>query len=134
MACRSVDPWQPATSTACTSRTIPARRNARDWQHADRAGLVVKHDHGAGAEAAARCLHRVEIHGYVEVLGEEKIGRGAARQQPAKLVSVAHAAGVLFQNLAQGGAHRQFPQARVLHPSAGAVQLGAAIARYGSGS
>ena len=78
-------------------------------QHSDGAGLVVQDDHGAGAQAAARRLHRIEIHRHVQVFGSQKIRRRAARQQAAKPVAVPHAAGVFFQNLAQRSAHRQFP-------------------------
>ena len=36
--------------------------------HAHRTGLIVEHNHGAGAHAAAGFRHRGEIHGRVEVL------------------------------------------------------------------
>ena len=51
--------------------------------------------------------------------------RPAARRETQ---AVPHAAGVFFENFADRRAHRQFPQARVLHPAARAVQLGAAFA------
>ncbi len=70
---------------------------------------------------------RVEIHLHVEVLFGQKVRRCAARQEPAELVAVAHAAGVLLQDLAHRRAHRQLPQAGPLHPAAGAVELRAAV-------
>ena len=96
-------------------------------QQPDRAGPVIDDDHRARAEPAAGLLDRREIHRDVEMLLDEELGRGAARQKGAKRVAIAHAAGVLLENLADRRAHRQLPRARVLHPAAGAVDLGAAV-------
>ena len=111
MACRICRPSAARPSRACTSRRIPARRNVQVAHHANRAGLVIQHDHGAGAQTAAGLLHRIEIHRHVEMLVDEKFGRRAARKHAAKLYAVAHAAGVLFQDLANGRAHAAAPTA-----------------------
>src|SRR5689334_2805252 len=68
--------------------------------HADRTGAIVEDDHRAGAEPTADLLDRLEVHGDIEVLGEEKIGRGAARQQPSELNALLHAARVLVEHFA----------------------------------
>src|SRR4029453_7447646 len=53
-------------------------------RHANRAGLIVEHDHGAGAQAAADFLECAEIHRRVQVLLDDEIGRGPPRQKAAK--------------------------------------------------
>ena len=96
-------------------------------QHADGAGAVVEHDHGAGAEPAAGLLHFVEVHRHIEVLFGEELGGGAAGEEAAEPVARAHAAGVLLQDLADGGSHRKFPKAGAVQAAARAVEFGAAI-------
>src|SRR6185312_11985591 len=62
-----------------------------------------------------------------EVLRGEELGRGAARQKGAKRIAIAHAAGMFFENLPDGRAHRQLPRAWVFDPAAGAVDLSATV-------
>ena len=50
-----------------------------------------------------------EIHGNVEMLFDQKIGRCAAGKHSAKAQAVAHAARVFFKDFAHRRAHRQFP-------------------------
>ena len=95
--------------------------------HADRTGLVVEHNHGAGTHAAARLLHFGKVHGDVQMLFHQKVRRSAAGEQPAKSNAVAHASRVLLQNFPDSGAHGQFPEARPFHFAAGAVELRPAI-------
>ena len=72
---RVQDAFRPVE--AAPARRAPAARFLREKmlqipEHPDWAGLVVQHDHGAGAHAAARFLELVEIHGQVEMLlGQE---------------------------------------------------------------
>ena len=77
--------------------------------HTDRTGLIVENDHGAGSQAAAHFLHFSEVHGHIQMLLHQKIGRGAAGQRATKPRPVAHSTGVFFKNLAHRGTHRQFP-------------------------
>ncbi len=86
--------------------------------HADRTGLVIEHDHGAGAHAAAGFRHLGEIHGRVQVLLDDERRRGPTWQQSAKLHTVAHSPGMLLENFAQGGADGQFPKPGTLYFSA----------------
>ncbi len=85
----------------------------------------------AGAEPAARLLRRTEVDRHVEMLVHEKSGRGAARQERGQPAPGAHAAGVLLDDLARGGAHRQLPRAGAVHRTLDAVDLGAAVVAAG---
>ncbi len=71
--------------------------------------------------------HRGEVHLYIQLIRRHKLGRGAARNQRAKLITIAHAARMLFQNFADRRAHRQLPGPRLLDPAAHPVDLGAAV-------
>ncbi len=73
--------------------------------------------------------------GGVEVLGQQEAGTGAAGLPALQLVAVAHAAGVVLEQLAGRDAERQLPQAGVLHLAGEAHQLGAHVfaARAGQG-
>ena len=77
--------------------------------HADRTGLIVQNNHGAGAHPAARFLDLSEIHAYVQMFLDEKIGRSAPRKQTSKLHAVAHSARVFLQQLPDGRTHGQLP-------------------------
>ena len=69
------------------------------------AGGLVEDLQRAGAEHRARRADTLEVEGYVEVLGGEQRGAGAARGPELQLVALAHAAGEVDQ-LAQGDAQR----------------------------
>src|SRR5208282_440245 len=98
-------------------------------RHTHWTGMVIEHDHGSCPQAAAGFRHLGEVHGRVQVLFDDE-GRGTAtRQQSAKLQSVTHATGVLFENFADGRPHGQFPKAGTFHFSANTVELRAAIFR-----
>ncbi len=60
------------------------------------------------------------------LLGEE-VGARAAWLPGFEAQAVAHAAGVIFQNLARGNAERQFPHARIFYAAGEAHHLGAGI-------
>ena len=79
--------------------------------------MVIEHDHVAGAHAAAH-FPGAEIHGHVQVFFDDKVGRSPAGQQSTKLHSVPHSSGMLLENFAHGGAHGQFPKARMFYFSA----------------
>ena len=57
----------------------------------------------------------------------QEVGARAARLPGFELQAIAHAARVLFEDLARGGAERQLPDARVLHAAGETHQLGAGV-------
>ncbi len=57
----------------------------------------------------------------------QEVGPCPTRLPGFKLQAIAHAAGVIFEDLTRGGAERQLPDARILHPAGEAHQLGASI-------
>ena len=57
----------------------------------------------------------------------QEVGTRAARLPGLELQAIAHAAGVIFEDLARGGAERQLPDARIFHSPGEAHQLGAGI-------
>src|SRR3546814_10483170 len=61
------------------------------------------------------------------MLGNQKIGRGIARQPALELIAVLHATAVIFEKLARTGADRQLEHAGALGATGHAVQLGAAV-------
>ncbi len=97
---------------------------AQQGHHVD----AVVHRHGqAGTHAGAHFGDAAGIHLGVQVLGQQEAGTGAAWLPALELEAVAHAAGVVFEQLAGGDAEGQFPQARVLHLAGEAHQLGAVV-------
>ncbi len=120
-------PWQ-----AVTARCAPAARLtgeellhvAQQRNHAD----AVVHGHGqARTHARADLGDATGVHLRVEVLGQQETGTGTAWLPALELEAVAHATGVVFEQLTGGDAERQFPQARVLHLAGEAHQLGAVV-------
>ena len=91
--------------------------------------MVVQHHHGAGAEPAAGFFHRGEIHLHVQVLLDQEVRGRAAGQQAPEGITVAQAAGVRHEDLARRRAQGQFPQPRIPHPAADAIELRAALLR-----
>src|SRR5665213_2424586 len=67
----------PAWSTPAAGLLSKKVNEVRD--HTDRTGLIVEHDHGAGPQPAARFLYFCEVHGHVQMLRHQEIGRRAAR-------------------------------------------------------
>src|SRR4051794_6596195 len=61
------------------------------------------------------------------MLLREEVRGSAAGKQAAKFDAVAHAARVLLQNFADGGAHGKLPYSGALYFSAGAIELRAAV-------
>src|SRR5215831_1846816 len=107
-------------SQSCPAWSTPAAGFLREKAlqipyHSDGARLIVEHNHGSCAHAAAGFLDFGKIHFHVEVLFSEKVRRCATRQQPAKPQTFAHSAGVFLQNFANRGSHRKLPQSRPLH-------------------
>ena len=106
-----------------------AKKCSRLRQHAHRAGAVVEHDHGAGAQPAAG-LHRPSRNPWATSrcsLGRENRSRRrrAARRERRKPSRMPPACSSRISR--SGGAHRQFPRAGLFDPAAGAVDLGAAV-------
>ena len=97
---------------------------AHQRNHAD---LVVDGHRQRGTQTATRFTNAFELHRQIEVRFGQEVGARAARLPGFKLQTIAHAARVIFEDLARGGAERQFPDARVLHPSREAHQLGAGV-------
>ena len=129
MSCKICRPMEAPPSTACTSRTIPARRNVRD-SAACRPGRSGRRARSwcrcrAGCPPSAPSRNPSPRRGARSTRKSVEAPPGSS---PRNRYAVAHAARVLLQNLADGRAHRQLPDPRALHPSAGAVQLGAAVA------
>ena len=111
-----------------------AKNCCRLRDHADRAGRVVQHDHRAGAQAAAGLLRpsrspsaRRGAPGRRKSV-EAPPGRRPRSCQPSRMPPACSS-----RISRSGGAHRQLPQARALHPAARAVELGAAVRACGSG-
>ena len=80
-AARGPPPWPPGCARPSASplqhgvhqpQDSCAKKCSRFQTHADRAGLVVEHDHGPGAHAAAGLLHLGEVHRHVEVLARRE--------------------------------------------------------------
>ncbi len=61
------------------------------------------------------------------MLGQQEAGTGAAWLPALELEAIAHATGVVFEQLARGNAEWQFPQAWVLHLAGEAHQFGAMV-------
>src|SRR6185437_7521484 len=96
-------------------------------QHPDGASLLIENDHRARAEATAGLFDRLEIHGDIEMLLDEKSGGGAAGQKRAKRKVFTHATGMLLEDFPDRRPHRKLPRPRALHMAAGAIDLGAAV-------
>src|SRR5471032_721231 len=96
-------------------------------QQADHVDLVV-HSHGqTGTHTGADLGDATGIHLCVQVLRQQEAGTGAAWLPALELEAVAHAACVVFEQLASGQAKWQLPQARVLDLAGEAHQLGAVV-------
>ncbi|MNM97081.1 hypothetical protein D3C81_1095770 [compost metagenome] len=67
------------------------------------------------------------------MLGQQETGASAARLPALELEAIAHAAGVVFEQLAGADTEGQFPQARVLDLAGEAHQLGAVVFRAFAG-
>ena len=80
-----------------------------------------------GAQTATCFTNAFKLHRQIEVRFGQEVGTGAARLPGFKLQAIAHAAGVIFEDLARGSAERQLPYARILHAPGEAHQLGAGI-------
>ena len=52
--------------------------------HAHRTGLVIQHNHGAGAHTTADFRHGGEVHGRIQMFFCDKVGRRTARKQRSK--------------------------------------------------
>ena len=74
-------PVEPAPAGRTPAAGFLRKKMLQVPHHADRTGLIVQHDHGAGAHPAAGFLHFAEVHGHVQMLFDKKIGRSAARKQ-----------------------------------------------------
>ena len=103
---------------------------AQQGNHVD----AVVHRHGqAGAHPGADLGDAAGEHLRIQVLREQEAGTGAAGLPGPELEAVAHAAGVVLEQLAGADAERQFPQAGVLHLAGEAHQLGAHVFAAGAG-
>src|ERR1035437_4177805 len=96
---------------AAPARRTPAARFLRKKvfeipEHANRTGLIIQHDHGPGAHAAACFLNLSKIHGYGQALFGQELRGPPARKQTAEAKTIAHTSGVPFQNFSYRGAHR----------------------------
>src|SRR5262245_25457473 len=58
---------------------------------------------------------------------DQKIRGCASWDHGAEFVTVSHAAGVQFDDLAHRGAHGEFPNTWSFYPAAGSIELGAAV-------
>src|SRR3989338_3147228 len=84
-------------------------------QQADHVDALV-HRHGqAGAHAGADLGDAGGEHGRIQVLWQQETGAGAAGLPAFELEAVAHAAGIVLEQLAGRDAERQLPEAGVLH-------------------
>jgi hypothetical protein len=65
-------PSQPAPAGRAEAAGFPPEKAHHVPCHAHRTGVVVEHDHGARAQAAAGFRHLGEIHGRVQVLFDDE--------------------------------------------------------------
>ncbi len=120
-------PWQTVAARGAPAARLAGEELfhvAQQGHHVD----AVVHRHGqAGTHTGANLSNAAGVHLRIQVLGQQEAGTGAAWLPALELEAIAHAAGVVFEQLAGGNAERQFPQARVLHLAGEAHQLGAMV-------
>lgn len=102
-------PMEPAPAGRAPAAGLLREETFQVPHHADRTGLIVQDNHGAGAHPAASFLDLREVHAYVQMFLGKKIGRSAPRKQTSKLHAVAHSTRVFLQQLSDGRTHGQFP-------------------------
>ncbi|CSP44860.1 Uncharacterised protein [Shigella sonnei] len=78
-------------------------------------------------QTAARFTDTFEFHRQIKVRFGQEVSPRAAWLPGFKFQTITHTTGVIFEDLACGGAERQFPQSRIFHPTGEAHQLGASI-------
>src|SRR5581483_9055627 len=76
----ALDPSQAAPARRAPSAGFLSEEFLKVPDHADRAGLIVQHDHRSGSQAAAGFGHFGKVHGRIEVLLGQKIGGGSSGQ------------------------------------------------------
>ena len=111
-------PGQPVATGSAPTAGLTREKHEEVPDEPDRAGLVVEHDHGAGAEPGTRFHHRVEIHFDVEMIMHEKIGGRAARDQAAESMAVLHTACMDVQQFPHGYAHGKLPDGGFFYAAA----------------
>ncbi len=116
-------PRQPAPTRCAPAARFLRKEVLEIPHHADRTGAVIQHNHGSRAQAASRSLHVPIVHGRVQVLLYQEVGRCSARQQPPKTEAVAHSSCVVHENLPHRRAHRKLPKSWFLNFAADAEQL-----------
>ena len=128
-------PGQPVAAGRAPAAGFLGEKMLEIAQHADRAGAVIEHDDVARAQPAAepsrppsKSIAHIDI-----VRAMIKPVEAPPGSTAAQFVAVLHAAGMFFENFAQGRAHRQFPERRAADPPAHAVNLGSAVSAYGRG-
>ncbi|OPZ46054.1 MAG: hypothetical protein BWY94_00921 [Actinobacteria bacterium ADurb.BinA094] len=97
-----------------------------ETRQVDHAGLVVDHDHAAGADDGAGRGQRLVVDRRVEQAGRHAAAGGAAELDGLELAAVLDAAADVEDDLAQGGAHRHLGEAAVDQFAGEAEGLGAA--------
>lgn len=89
--------------------------------------LMVNRHRQRRTQTAARFTDTFEFHRQIKVRFGQEVSPRAAWLPGFKFQTITHTTGVIFEDLACGGAERQFPQSRIFHPTGEAHQLGASI-------
>src|SRR5690625_605637 len=128
---------QSIQQTRCPGKSFPAgcapaarfmsEKMFQTANHSHWAGLIIQYDDGSRSEPAAGFHYGGEIHGHIQMIGCEKIGRAATRQYTAQRMSFFHPARMIFQNLSQGSTERKLPQTRIADMAAGSIDFCAAL-------
>src|SRR5690625_2155294 len=128
---------QSIQQTRCPGKSFPggcapaarfmSEKMFQTANHSHWAGLIIQYDDGSRSEPAAGFHYGGEIHGHIQMIGCEKIGRAATRQYTAQRMSFFHPVRMNFQYFSQGGTQRKFPQSRTPHVGAGTIDFCAAF-------
>jgi hypothetical protein len=93
--------------------------------HVDHAAVLVHDYQAAGAHDGAQLLHRLIIHGHVEVLARDRATGRTAQLDGLELLVAGYTAGDLVDDVAQGDTHVDFYQTHIVDLAREGEDLGA---------
>ena len=120
-------PRQTVTARRTPAAGLAGKELFEVTHQRNHANLVIDGHCQRGAQTATGFTNAFEFHRQIEVRFSQEVRTRAARLPGFELQAIAHAARVIFEDLARGSTERQFPQARVLHATGEAHQLGARV-------
>ena len=120
-------PWKSLAAGGAPAAGFTGVELCQVMNQRDRTGLIVEDDQRSGAQTAPDFFQRGDIQRRIQFFFKDESAGSTSREHRPQFQPLTHSTGKLLHHFADGNAERQLPDSRIIHLTAHAIDLGAAL-------